>query len=239
MIDQDGSSDHEWQATGVAGWQRHLYRKPGRTKRISEYHGPNGEVLNSRDFAIVEASLKEPAPQPVEIDMPAPSSDKPSKETVKAGLATPEEISYTAQMLLIMVSGLVALFSQLPELAMSQDEAESLAKPLGNILEKSALNRTYGRYLKDGGDYVALGYAVYGYLYRVGSSLQARAQYERDRARVGQGPGDDGRGATQGSAQPFAGTPPPSYQPVNTREGNSAQSNGRRTASGGLAQYAG
>ena len=238
MIDEHD----EWQPASLDGWQRHLYRKPGARRRISEYHGPKGQVLSSREFLAFEQGVSSGTPAPVVMDLPEPAPDKPAKETVKAGLATPEEIAKTAQIALMIGTILAAIFTKLPELQMSEDEARGFAVPLGNILEKTPLNRQYGAYVRDGGDYLLLGYATYSYLYRVSSSLQARAQQqEGNRGQRGSAPGqhsgDHGLGAAQNAGQPPTGTPTTGYQSSGPGTTQPGQSNGRPLAQGGLAQF--
>ena len=108
----------------------------------------------------------------------APVMDLPDAKASSArpgpGQASPAELALTFQIGLVVLSSLAALFAQTPELSMSEIEAQAIGVPLANIAAKSKLNQRFGRYLADSSDYTLLGYALYSYSFRVGTTLAAR-----------------------------------------------------------------
>lgn len=166
----------------MGGWMVNRAKKP------QVYRSPAGEILTLAAYGAhvkrVRRALerREESAAPVAalspVDLPEPTIDRPHAETKKAGLATPAELAETAWLALLLATLILGFLLRAPEVAMTNDEAWAIATPIGNILERTTINRRYGRWLRDGGDYMKLGYAGVMYTVRVSWAMQYRQQLQ-------------------------------------------------------------
>src|SRR5258706_590365 len=110
------------------------------------------------------------------VDLPETTARRSPKSSSE--LASSSDIALTCTLVLLILAHIIATFSRVPEAAMSQEEAQGLSIPIGNIFASSSLNKRYGRYLRDSSDYVALGYSLYAYVSRVGLQVRERREAE-------------------------------------------------------------
>lgn len=217
-------------------WQREAAE---RTSASTGEHAPAGQPRNTRGMAA--GGHGSPALPPV-LEVPAATIPAPEPLDIKpdtgrsGGQATGEQSAITFAMALIVLTSLAALLTNSEEIAMTQQEAQGIAGPLGNIFAKSSLNKRYGRYVAEGGDYTALGYGLYAYAYRVGTQMRARAQYAQQQGQVAAAaPPMPSRGVPI-HAVPQAAQPGP-VAPAGAGSANPEQRS--QPATGGLAGAAG
>ncbi len=175
------------------------------------------------------------------VDLPETSARRLPKSSPE--LASSSDIALTATLMLLIMAHIIATFSRVPEAAMSKEEAQGLAVPIGNIFASSSLNKKYGRYLRDSSDYVALGYSLYAYVSRVGIQVRDRREAESRAEAYGQRPTNVSgitsgyRTATTGSVETGAKSTKPRSSAGSSASGASGQSGVNPTlpASGGIA----
>lgn len=171
------------------------------------------------------------------VDIPETSARRTPKSSPE--LASASDLALTATLVLLILAHIVATFSRIPEAAMSQEEAQSLSIPIGNIFASSSLNKKYGKHLRDSSDYVALGYGLYAYVSRVGIQVRQRREVEMRAGYYNGTPSNvsgiaaGNRATTTGSAK----TGPESTKSATGTSGNGNQSSTDRPlpASGGIA----
>lgn len=111
------------------------------------------------------------------VDLPETQLRKTPKSTPE--LASAGDLAMTATIGLLIITHMLSTFIlNVPEAAMTQEEAQGLAVPIGNILASSSLNKKYGKYLRDSSDYTLLGYGLYAYMSRVASQVRYRKEME-------------------------------------------------------------
>ena len=108
------------------------------------------------------------------LDMPDPKPTPSSK--TKSGLFNSKELSDGIITLLVILTSVLAVATQLPEAQMSEVELKAIAVPLGNIIERSKYNKAVGSLIVGKSDYLTLGYALYIYVDRVSSAARVRKQ---------------------------------------------------------------
>lgn len=99
---------------------------------------------------------------------------KQSAHKTKSGLFSAKDISQGLSVVLVIVTALIAIATQLPDAQMTEAEVRAVSIPLGNIIERSRYNRTIGAMIVDKSDYLTLGYALYVYIDRVASAARER-----------------------------------------------------------------
>lgn len=132
------------------------------------------------------------------LDLPEPKST-PSSRT-KSGLFSAKELSDGAITLLVILTSLIAVSTQLPEAQMSEIELKAIAVPLGNIVERSKYNRAVGSLIVGKSDYLTLGYALYVYIDRVSSAARERKQHATHQPIGNAGQAQGNYGAYTGTA---------------------------------------
>src|SRR5260221_866933 len=175
------------------------------------------------------------------VDLPETTARRSPKSSPE--LASSSDIALTCTLVLLILAHIIATFSRVPEAAMSQEEAQGLSVPIGNIFASSSLNKKYGRYLRDSSDYVALGYSLYAYVSRVGIQVRDRREAESRAEAYGQRPTNVSgitsgyRTATTGSVETGAKSTKPRSSAGSSASGASGQSGVNPTlpASGGIA----
>lgn len=168
----------EWYAVNepyMTGWQR----TDGPAAQAS-YRSPSGDIVGYEAYAkrrrkarTVESTATVAGEPTATLELPDTPADKPTPEVKKLGLATADELSQLAYYVLMIGTLILAYGSKQPAFAMTYTEAWALAVPIGNILQKSPVNKRYGNALKDSGDWAAIGYVLYAYLARVGNDVRA------------------------------------------------------------------
>lgn len=119
-----------------------------------------------------------------------PGAPDPKSRTgvrVSGNRATAKELADGAYITLCIVTAIVALLFQMPEVAMEDMEAKNIAVPLGNLLVKSKINERFGRIIADSGDWQLFGYAMWMYGSRVATQLSMRAPSQNTTTNVGIG----------------------------------------------------
>lgn len=106
------------------------------------------------------------------LDLPDPKPT-PSSRT-KSGLFTAKELGDGSMTLLIILTSIIAMATQLPEAQMTEVELKAIAIPLGNIMERSKYNKEIGAIIVGKNDYLTLGYSLYVYIDRVGTAARVR-----------------------------------------------------------------
>jgi len=129
-----------------------------------------------------------------------PNFPEPKSKSTRAsaGKATSKELALAFETNFLILTSIVALFTGLPEVGMSAEEAKSIAIPAANIFESSDLNKQIGKTIANSGDYSLLGYALYLYLFRVVTTHRSKlnVQSQRPAAQAPeQGPATNGAGA--------------------------------------------
>lgn len=200
------------ESMAALGWKR----TAGKASE-ARYRAPDGSEATYSLYRRRLRALQSPDradPTPVEVvDLPNAPQDKPTPEVKKLGLATAEELAMLAYYGVMIATAILAFGTKTPALAMTHEEGWALAVPIGNILQRSELNRRYGTALRDGGDWAAIGYVLYAYLMRAGQQVNRQRQ-------SGQLPANAPR---QPTATPITNLPnaavspvPPAVQPTPT-----------------------
>lgn len=200
------------------GWQRidNGPLKPPTFREIA-----TGNVISERRFNLMMengkvpkvggyAETKEPhfnEEEPYSV----PSFPEPKSKATRAsaGKATSKELALAFETNLLILTSVVALFTGLPEVGMSEAEAKSISIPAANIFESSDLNKQIGKTIANSGDYSLLGYALYLYLFRVVTTHRSRQGVRPEPSNnqtSNQGPGTGngtGTSGTQGVPLPY------------------------------------
>jgi hypothetical protein len=95
-------------------------------------------------------------------------------------------------------------------LELTDDEAEAIARPLSNIMERSILNRRYGKHVLGGSDYITLAIALVVYTERVSPYIRRKMATAIPRRNQTRGNVNNGRQRENVVAEE---TPP--QQPIN------------------------
>lgn len=88
--------------------------------------------------------------------------------------ASPAELSNGIYITLSIVTAIVALLTQAPELSMTEQEAKNISIPAANLMAQSKLNEKFGRLIADSGDWQLLGYSLFLYGSRVMETMKLR-----------------------------------------------------------------
>lgn len=155
--------------------------KAGELRSVAAVSGTFSAAKDLPSPAVQDLSFAEPeaAPPPLEA---APVMELPEAKSAGGrtapGMASAAELALSTQILLIIGTSLLAIIARVPELLMTEQETQSIAVPVGNLLQPTELNRKFGRYLAGSSDYTLLGYALYAYAFRVAGQLAQRKAFE-------------------------------------------------------------
>lgn len=163
------------------GWHKQL-REDAEGTRHTVYRSPQGleySPAEYRELAAGEYGATETLAQPLP---EAPRPDSRPLDSLKQSTdprATADQISQSLVYVLLIVTGVAGFIARDESLVLDESEAADMAIPAGNILSGSQLNRRYGKYLRDSGDYTALGYAACRYLLRVATEVRTRLDQQK------------------------------------------------------------
>lgn len=118
--------------------------------------------------------------------------------------ASPKELSDGIYITLSIVTAIVSLLLQTPDLAMTEPEAKNIAIPAGNLMSNSKLNEKFGRIIADSGDWQMLGYALFLYASRVTETMQQKGLFNVKRREPGGHAPSASPGSTGNAPEPSA-----------------------------------
>jgi hypothetical protein len=227
----------------------------------TQFRGPGGDILSRHEYRrriasgeiatarkVASSSPSSSAPRaaassspdaPVSLpELPELPEVKPSTRATAPGRASAADASLLFQIALTIGSSLTAWFSDVPEVAMSEMESQSISVPLANLFAKSRLNDQIGRYLVGSSDYGLLALALYSYGKRALDQIRTRVEFEA--AHGSTGPAVAGG---MSYAAPYAPIqyPQPAGQPASaghTAAGATSAAGGILAAANGGAQSA-
>ena len=111
--------------------------------------------------------------EPVTLNMPEPKLAS-ARGRPSGSSATTKELEAAFKINLIIVTSIASLITGIPDVEMTQSEAQSIAIPAANLFEKTEWNKKIGRLIAGSGDYSLLGYALYLYVHRVSQAIAMR-----------------------------------------------------------------
>lgn len=110
----------------------------------------------------------------VQLNMPEPKLNSNRGGRPSGNSATTKELEAAFKINMIIVTSICSLLTGIPDIEMTQAEANAIAIPAANLFEKTDFNKRFGRMLAGSGDYSLLGYALYLYVHRVSLAINQR-----------------------------------------------------------------
>lgn len=169
----------------------------GKTQPPNAHPAPHPQpTIPTDEDVVTEFSLPEPK---VHAQRGRPTGNK----------ATEKELADGIYVSLAIITSVIALLIQVPEAAMTDQEAKTISIPAANLLAKSKLNERFGRLIAGSGDWQMLGYALYLYGQRVVTAMSMRGggggtQYRpQPQPSPAPAPSSNGHSPVQGASMPY------------------------------------